>query len=467
MFNLSGLTAIPQLALVLGIMVLVHEAGHFFAAILCGVRVETFAVGFGKRLFGYVHNGTDYCVNLIPLGGYVKMAGVGDEPISGSEQKRATLDPGEFQNHPRWQRAIIGVAGPLANFILAIFLLTILYMHHHEVFEYLERPAVVDYVVPGSQVATTGIQSGDTIVRFDKFENPVWGDLENEPHLTMNRETPFSYLHDGRRTDTSIFVENKGREEDFTWSKLGAEPVRQTTPVEVANVTSASSPAAKAGLKPHDLLLAIDDFHPHSVESLLDYLQAQKGKPSVLTVERKGANGQMETLHLPVTPVQMETTEGKGWRLGFQRVLPPEKTEQLSVGQALKASWDANVKSSLLLFEVLHRLFTRQVSIKAMSSPIGIGVVVHQAFEAKDWKAAIIDTMAMISLQLGILNLMPIPILDGGMILFLVIESLMRRDLNQQVKERVYQVAFVCLVLFAAIVIFNDITKYLPVNLKS
>ncbi len=173
-------------------MVLVHEFGHFAAAKLCGVRVEAFAVGFGKRLFGIVHNGTDYRVNLLPLGGYVKMAGVGDEPISGSNQTHATNDPGELQNHPRWQRVIIALAGPVANFILAFVLMTALYMHHHEVQSYLDEPAVVDYISPGSPVAATGIQSGDRIVHFDNRENPTWGDLESDaPTSTSITTLPF------------------------------------------------------------------------------------------------------------------------------------------------------------------------------------------------------------------------------------------------------------------------------------
>ncbi len=448
-------------------MVVVHELGHFIAAKLCGVRVEAFAVGFGKRLFGIVRNGTDYCVNLVPLGGYVRMAGVGDEPVSGGGQARGTLDPGELQNHPRWQRAIIAVAGPVANFILAFILLTALYMHHHEVQSFLDEPAVVDYVVPATPVAATGIQPGDKIVRFDKWTNPTWGDLDQYAHFTLNHDAAFSYLHNGKVVNTKIFVESKGREEDFSWNKLGAIPVVQASPVEVASLTSSDGPAAKAGLQPHDQILAIDGLKPHSLETVLSYLQLQAGKPAILTVQRNNAAGKPQTINLPIVPALMDTTEGKGYRLGFQRVLPPVKVEQLSFADAVIASRDANIKNSMVIFEVLHRLFTRQVSIKAMSSPIGIGVMVHQAFQASDWLPAIVEVMAMISLNLGIFNLLPIPILDGGMITFLFVESLIRRDLNQRVKERVYQVAFVCLVLFAAIVIFNDITKLLPAHLRT
>ena len=140
------------------------------------------------------------------------------------------------------------------------------------------------------------------------------------------------------------------------------------------------------------------------------------------------------------------------------RFHPPAKVERLPLNQAVVASWKFNKKAASLIFEVLHRMFTRQVSVRSLSGPIGIGSQIHEAVQMPGWMP-LIGLMAYISLNLGIFNLLPIPILDGGMILFLAIESIMGRDLNQQIKERVYQVAFVCLVVFAAFVIFNDITK--------
>ena len=461
-FANSSLSAVPELAIVLGIMVLVHEFGHFAVAKLCGVRVETFAIGFGKRLFGVVHNGTDYCVNLLPLGGYVKMAGVGDEPISGSEQVRASNDPGELQNHPRWQRTLITLAGPIANFILAFALLTGLYMTSHEVPVFLSQPAVVDYVSANSSAAKTGIQPGDRIVHIDQTENPTWLELEERGQVNQNQSIPFAFLHNGQRVDTHLLVENKGDPSDFAIEKSGIIGVMQAAPIEIQSLGGMENgPAARAGLQPHDRILSINGLHLHSVEALLAYLQDDAGKPVNLSIERGAA-----TLPITVQPQQMDTSEGKGWRMGFSRVMPPVHVERLSFSKAAETSYQDNLKGSKLIFEVLHRLFTRQVSIKALSSPIGIGAQVHQAIQEKGW-TPIIGTMAMISLNLGIFNLLPIPILDGGMIVFLFIESIMRRDLNQRVKERIYQVAFVCLVLFAAVVIFNDITRFLPGHLRT
>ncbi len=456
----SGIFAIPQLAIVLGVMVLVHEFGHFAVAKLCGVRVETFAIGFGKRLFGVVRNGTDYCVNLIPLGGYVKMAGVGDEPISGSEQRVASKDPGELQNHPRWQRTLITLAGPIANFILAFALLTGLFASHNEVPAYRNQPVTADYVTANSPIGRTGIQPGDRILRFDRWDNPTWDDITvyagNEPGKTE----PFSFLHQGHRVDTTLTVDTKDKPQDFDFAHLGLVPVQQDAPLQVASLTAQDTPAARAGLQPGDRILSADGKAFHSVQALAAYLEDQGGRPLQLQVGRNA-----QTLALTAIPVIMDTPEGKAYKLGFNNVQPPTRLQRMPFAKAAQESWDVNLKSSKLVFVIIGRLFTREVSVKSLSSPIGIGVQVHQAFN--EGPSTVIGTMAMISLQLGIFNLLPFPILDGGMIVFLFVESLMRRDINQQLKERIYQVAFVCLILFAAVVIFNDVTKMLPTHIRT
>jgi len=463
----SHLAIFPRFAIVLGIMVVVHELGHFIAAKLCGVRVEAFAIGFGKRLFGFVHNGTDYCVNLIPLGGYVKMTN--ETPEVGGAVNAAphtpSNDPGDFQNHPRWQRTIIAVAGPIANFALAFVLMAGLFMFNNQVPAFVTQPVVADFVAPSSPVGKTGIQAGDRIVHFDTIENPTWNDLEQRASLDSNQDAAFSFVHNGQRVDTKLFIENKGKPEDLEFMDLGIVPVEQAMPVQVKALPDKTKPAALAGFQPDDIVLAIDNLHPHSVDALLAYLQDRAGKPSVVTLQRKNATGESAQLAVPVTPYFGDGQHGKLWMIGFQAVPPPTTVKKLPIGEALAASWTDNIKNSGTIFAVLHRLFTRQVSVKSLSSPVGMAVQVNEAFEAPG-SFPIIATMAMISLNLGIFNLLPIPILDGGMILFLAIESLMRRDLNQAVKERVYQVAFVCLVLFAAVVIFNDITKLLPAHLK-
>jgi regulator of sigma E protease len=448
------ISTVIELLIVLGIMVLVHEFGHFAVAKLCGIRVEVFSIGFGKRLFGFRRGDTEYQISAIPLGGYVKMSGEMNLPTDApGDASTATNDPGNFNNHPRWQRILVALAGPTANFILALGLMTGVSMLHNEVEEFFDGPARADYIPANTSVAKTGIHSGDIIVHYDTVDNPTWHDVIDRSLLNLNQTIPVSFVHNGERIDTKLFVESKGAPDDFSLTKLGLIPKMQDTPVQV-NSLEPTMPAAHAGLKAGDKILSIDSLQLHSVPAILAYLQDQAGKPAHLTVLRNG-----ETLPLEITPQLTDMGDGtKDYRLGFGYLPPPVKVERLPLGKAIAASWQFNKKNSLLIVEVVKRLFTRQVSVKQLQSPIGIGQAIHQAVQMPGWMP-LIGTMAIISLNLGILNLMPIPILDGGMILFLLIETIMRRDVNQQVKERIYQVAFVCILAFFAFVIFNDLTR--------
>jgi regulator of sigma E protease len=449
------MSTVIQLLVVLGIMVLVHEFGHFAVAKLCGIRVEVFSIGFGKRLFGFRRGDTEYQISAIPLGGYVKMAGEmgfgGESLESGSVNP---TDPGDFNAHPRWQRILVALAGPIANFILAFGLMTCVSMFHNEVQEFQDNPAVTDYIQAKTPAAKTGIQAGDLIVHYDTIENPTWDDVANRSVLNLNQTIPFSYVHDGQRTDTHIYVESKGSPEDFSpFEQLGFIPKMQNTPVQVSSLEP-SMPAAHAGLKVGDKIASIDGLQLHSVAAILSHLQDQAGKPADLLVSRNGA-----TVPLQITPQFTDIGDGtKGYRLGFGYIRPPVRVERLPFSKAAAESWKFNKKGSLFIVEVLKRLFTHQVSVKSLQSPIGIGQQIHEAYEQPGW-TPLIGTMSLISLNLGIFNLLPIPILDGGMILFLIIETIMRRDVNQQIKERIYQVAFVCILAFFAFVIFNDLTR--------
>ena len=439
------MSTIIQLGIVLGIMVLVHEFGHFAVAKLCGIRVEVFSIGFGKRIFGFRRGDTDYRLSLLPLGGYVKMSG--DNP------GEAPNDPGDFNAHPRWQRILVALAGPFANFILAIGLMTGVSMLHNEVQEFLSGPAHTDYIPVNTAASRSGILSGDLILHYDTIENPTWDQVAIRSLLNINQTIPFSYQHDGQRVDTKLLVEAKDGADNFSLDRLGLIPKMQNVPVQVDGLEP-NMPAARAGLKPGDKITTIDGLQLHSVPALLAYLQDQAGKPASLTVLRNG-----QSVPLEITPQLAEVGDGtKDYRLGFRPVQPPVKIERLPFTKAVASSWEYNKKGSMLIVEVLKRMFTRQVSVRSLSGPIGIGQQIHQAASMPGWMP-IIGLMAYISLNLGIFNLLPIPILDGGMILFLLVESIIRRDLNQQLKERVYQVAFVCILVFAAMVIFNDISK--------
>ena len=243
---------------------------------------------------------------------------------------------------------------------------------------------------------------------------------------------------------------------------MGLVPKMQNTPIKVATPT-AGGPSDRAGMKPGDQIATVDGQPIRSVPALLLYLSDQKGQPAVLDVLRND-----QRVSITVKPEMTDSGDGtQAYHLGFRAVEPPVKVEQLSFTKSLAASWEFNKKNSRLIVDVLKGMFARHISVKSLSGPIGIGQVVHEAAQAPGWMP-LIGTMAGISINLGMFNLLPFPILDGGMIFLLLIESLFRRDLPMPIKERIYQVAFVCIVLFAAMVIFNDITK-LPfiVKLKS
>jgi regulator of sigma E protease len=465
----------------LGILVLVHEFGHFLAAKLCGVRVEQFSIGFPPRLFGIKIGDTDYCVSATPLGGYVKMTGesMPGENLSlagadGATIEAQKLDPGALTSHPRWQRIIIGLAGPFANFVLALVLMTGFYMLHNEVPLYEDQPIQLDWVLPGSTAADAGFKPGDIIANFDGQEKPTWEQVEqhallNLSSVNISHSLPVVVSRVGQRIPLTLPLvikpaatqDSSGKPSDanavpdvagFTLEKLGLLPVFQPGPTTV-NSVNPDSPASKAGIQKGDALISLDGHAFHSLEAIIPYLQAQKGAPLTVVLDHAG---QQSTV--VVQPVYDTANPPSAWRIGFKVDPPPYRIEQLPLPKAFAASVQFNRDSSTLILEVLKRLLTRRMSVSTLSGPIGIAQQTGMAAETPGWEAKF-KTLTAISVNLGILNLMPFPILDGGMILFLLIESVMRRDVNIEVKERIYQVAFVLIIVFFAYIMFNDISK--------
>jgi regulator of sigma E protease len=436
--------------IVLGIMVLVHEFGHFAVAKFFKVRVEVFSIGFGKRLLGFRRGDTDYRLSLLPLGGYVKMAGE-------TPGEARTGDPDEFASHPRWQRILIGLAGPVANFILAFVLMTGLYMMHNEVENYLAGPAITDFVPQDSPAGHAGIQAGDLIVRFDKDKNPTWEQVRMRAALDVNSQVPVTVERtvDGKTQtfNTQLYLADPTKDDDFEIESVGLMPKVQNSPLGVRDVMP-GNPADKAGMKTGDAILAINGQAVHSVAAVMAFLQQTQGKPVDLTIQRGG-----QTLQMTAQPIWADDGAGHlGYRLGFHPAQAPFHVEQLPLSKAIGQSVTFNLNNSGYILDVLKRLVTRRSNVQQLSGPIGIARETGEAVSMPGWQP-LIALMSLISLNLGIFNLLPIPILDGGMILLLLIEGTLRRDLNQEFKERVYQVAFVMLILFAAFVMFNDVAK--------
>src|SRR5580700_6031503 len=428
---------------VLGFMILIHEFGHYAVAKLLGVRVEQFAIGFGKRLVGFRKGETDYRINLLPLGGYVKMSG--ENPMD-----ERTGDPGEFMSHSRWHRFLIAIAGPTMNILLAIILLTGVYMVHYEYPVFRDQPAVIAGVKHDSPAAKAGLQLGDRIVKVDGIENPTWEQLQPRVMLSANQPLTVAIQRGDQIFEKTIVPQA------VTSSEVGSAGWFPEEPVIVDQIDP-DTPAAKAGMKEGDRIVALDGQPLRSIEAMIDDLQQTKEKSVDLTVIRGG-----ETLSFRMSPVLSKTDDPKEkrYRLGFVNK-SEMKVTTLPFGQAFSLSLELNKKYSLLILELAKKIVQGKVSPRMVSGPIGIAQDAGWAARQKGWMP-LLELTAGISLNLGIFNLLPIPILDGGVILFLFIEGLMRRDVSLRIKERVYQAAFVFLVLFAVMVIYNDLMKTLP-----
>ena len=427
-------------AVVLGIMIVVHEFGHFTAAKLFDVRVEQFAIGFGKRLFGIKKGETDYRVNALPFGGYVKMAG--ENPLEAHSG-----DPREFTSKPRWQRFVIAFAGPFANVVLAVALLTGGFMVRYEHPVYLNQPAVIGWVLDNSAAQKVGIQPGDRIVRIEDVQNPTWEDVL--PKVVMSPGQPITLaIQRGDQILEKTIVPTPTGPEEF--GNPGWLPDQPNTVTEI----EPSLPAAKAGIRVGDTIVALNGQPTRSMQAVIREIQANKDKPIALTVVRDS-----KELNFTVAPMLTDLNGKQMWRIGIRS--EPQQVDKLTFAKAFLKSLDQNKRNSFLIIELVEKMVQRKVSVKQFSSPIGIAQASGEAARQQGW-TPLLALMSAISLNLAIFNLFPFPILDGGMILLLAIEGIRRRDISLRLKERIYQLAFVLLILFAVIVIYNDLAKTLP-----
>ncbi len=429
---------------VLGVMIIFHELGHFLAAKYFDVRVEAFSIGFGKRLAGRQVGDTDYRLCALPLGGYVKMAGdnIGE----------GTGDPGEFLSKPRWQRFFIAVMGPVFNFILAVILLTGLYVVVFKQPAFLDKAAEIGYVAQNSPAAKAGIQPGDRITKFDGIANPNWEILEF--HVLSNPAHPVdtTFVRDGQEHTATVTPDVEGRE------RVGVAGWGPLLPAMVGSVDPGES-AANAGVQAGDRIYSVDGKVILYRPEMIDIVQKSKGAPLHLVIERAG-----KRFDTTVTARSRDTPGvGPMWRIGvtFQDLVI---SKSLPLPEAFKESLSRNRTFAMMIFDFAGKLLERRMSPRSMAGPIGISQQAGDA--ARQGPYDFITLMAFISINLGIFNLFPIPILDGGQILLLLIEGALRRDLSLAVKEKIITVGFVFLVLFAVYVSYMDIVKSLPARFE-
>lgn len=426
------------LLVLIGIMILVHELGHYLAARWFNVRIEAFSFGFGPRLFGFRRGETDFRFSAILFGGYVKMAGEqpGDDAAS---------DPRSFQAKPRWQRLIIASAGPAMNLMLAVALLTGLFMVK------FHRPpdvhAVIGHVFADSPAGKAGLREGDRIVGIDGKQDPTWEDITIKEVANPNQPLQVKLERGGRTFWTAVTPSLDAR------TGVGYAGWLEEGEIQIASLAP-GAPAEQAGLRKGDVVLTANGRPIRSQFRLQEIIRAGGGNPVELEYLRDGQRDKVS-----VQPV-FASLEGAGrWMIGvfLQHRMVYTK---LALPEALAESVRHNVRSAGLVYEFLKRILDQRMSPKSLEGPIGIARLSGEA--AREGPAAFVALMSMVSLQLALFNLLPIPILDGGMILLLLVEMLMRRDLSLALKEAVLKLGFVFLMAVVVFVLYNDISKMLP-----
>jgi len=432
------LLSIIAFIVVIGVLVVIHEAGHFGMARFLGAPVEVFSVGFGRRLWGFERGGTDYRISLVPLGGYVRIPGLGPDE---SDVVGETTEETELL--PRWKRALILLAGPVTNIIAAVFFIGVAYMMGVETPAFREEPPVIGWIDPGSPAADVDLEVGDLIVAVDGSAVTMWQELETSIITSAENEVVLEVERDGRRHQVAMVPESVTR---YGFGYSGLQPPVDPVLVQVP----AGSVASAAGLKAGDRVLAIDDEPVTQFYDLIRLISPHADEEIILTVLR----GE-ETLDIAVTP-RGEAGAGK---IGVP-LIPPSKIEHLGPIEAFSTATVDCRRMTVETFRIIGRLLTRKTSIKQVSGPIGIAQISGEA--ARSGLDSLIWFMGIISLQLGIFNLLPIPILDGGHLTILAFESTIRRDLSLKVKERILEVGFYALILLMVVVLFNDIVKVLP-----
>ena len=428
------MSSILPFIFVLGVLVFVHELGHFLLARWHGVRVLVFSLGFGPKLFKFTRGDTEYCVSIIPLGGYVKMAG--ETPDDETPPK-----PDEFFAKSKWQRFQIYIAGPAANVLASFLIMVGVYLYGASEPSYQRNPVEVGSVAEGSSAAKAGIQVGDRITSIAGTETPTWADYEKAMLLAAGREIEVGLTRQGT-VHTLRFTPDLI--EKYHAASLGVRPMIR---MRLGTVTP-GEPAEQAGLKAGDVLLAVDGS-PADAAIAVNAFKNSVGKPLTLRVRRDGAEREFV-----VTPIAR--ADGTG-RIGVEVRYEQSIVQAAGLLDAARLSYHHNLDSAGLVFKTLRGLFVGEASPKQLTGFIGIAQA--SGAMAAEGAAALFMFMAMLSMNLAILNLLPIPMLDGGHIFIMMLEGLARRDFSLRVKERLLMVGFALVMTLMVTVIYNDLMR--------
>ena len=419
---------------VLGVLIFVHELGHFLMARRIGVRVLTFSLGFGPKLLNIRRGDTEYCISAVPLGGYVKMAGENPE-----DTRSGASD--EFLSKGKWQRFQVLVMGPIMNLALAVVVMSVVLYQGAQVPAFEQEPVVIGTFTDTSVGAKAGLKAGDRIVTIDGKPVDTWDQFSMAILGKAKRNVSIGFVRNDQPGSVVVVPDALGK---FELGDIGVQP---SVHPEVMTL-SPGLPGALAGLQPNDVVLGVGDERNVSNARLLELIKGHAGQPLTLTI-RRGA----QTLPITVTPKK----SGDIGIVGAQ--IHDYETITIDPGplEAVKLSVEKNWEWTKLIVQTLVGLFTRETSVKQLMGPVAIADLSGSAAHA-GW-IPLFSLMAMISLNLGLLNLMPIPVLDGGHIFILALEGLARRDFSIKVKEKMLLAGFVLLLMLMVTVIYNDLMR--------
>jgi len=434
----------------LGILVAVHEWGHFYVARRCGVQVERFSIGFGKPIWRKLSkSGTEYVIAMVPLGGYVRML---DERIDDVPADKADK---AFNNKPVLQRMAIIAAGPGVNFIFAFFALWLMYLVGLETVK-----PVVKSVEPESIASLAGVQPGDEIIKVGNRTTPDWEAVNLEVVSNIGGEKVVITVKNSADVEKELTFTLSGwnfdPDNESPLSSLGLTPFRPDPTLTVGFVGEGSA-AAQAGLKPGDKLLSLDGDSLSSWNMLVDYIVDNPGQTIALGIER---DGQQQTLR--ATIARRDTPQGQSGYLGVSPTFEPWPegyvfTHQYGIIEAIAKALDKTWRLMTLSVEMIGKLVTGDVSVKNLSGPISIAQ--GAGTSAGYGLAYFLSFLALISVNLGIINLLPLPMLDGGHLMFYTAELITGKPVPEAVQEWGYRIGGVLLFTIMGIAIINDIAR--------
>jgi regulator of sigma E protease len=421
---ITTLETLLAFAFVLGVLVFVHELGHFLAAKRVGIRVIKFQLGFNPTIASFHYGGTEYGIGALPLGGYVKMAGENpDEARSGKDD--------EFLSKTKWQRFQVLIMGPTMNLLLAIVLTAIVLYQGAEVPAFVDQPPVVGAVLSGSPAERGGIQPGDRIVSVAGHGVDTWEQFSIAVGSRPNREVPIGLLRNGLDVTLRVTPVPPPGESRFEIGDIGVLP---NVHPHVPSVNP-GEPAARAGIKPGDVIVSVAGETINFATQLKEAIAKRAGQSIAISILRDGS------------PLQIQAVPEKRGEIGWLGIGIVDQTKSFkpSVIEAVGMSFQKNAQFSALIFQTLWGLITRETSPKQLMGPVAIAQLSGESAHL-GW-IALMTLMASISLNLGLLNLLPIPVLDGGHIFIMALEGLVRRDFSIRVKEKMLLAGFVVLMM--------------------